>query len=294
MRLGVLILPETSWPDNARRWRAVEDLGFDSAWTYDHLWWRSLSDGDWYSSVPVLSAAAAVTTRMAIGVMVASPNLRHPVVMAKDAVTINDIAGGRFVLGVGAGSAGAGDAMVVDREPLTAAQRADRFAEYVRLTDQLLHAPVSSHSGRFYAVTDAHMRPCSPPSLAVAASGRRGTALAARYGDAWITMGPTDWSRDYRPDECLSVVTEQTQMLRRACDRVDRSFDDLDRIFVTTAWAGDPLRSASDCLALAEAYAKAGITHLVVHWPRESGVYAGDPSVLHDIAADVLPVVHEL
>ncbi|CAM3727222.1 LLM class flavin-dependent oxidoreductase [Kibdelosporangium persicum] len=294
MRLGVLILPETSWPDNARRWRTVEDLGYDSAWTYDHLWWRSLSDGAWFSSVPVLSAAAAVTRRMAIGVMVASPNLRHPVVMAKDAISINDIAGGRFVLGVGAGSSGAGDALVVDRVPLSAKERADRFAEFVALTDQLLHAPVSSHSGRFYAVDSAHMLPRYPPPLAVAASGQRGMALVARYANAWITMGPTDFSRDYRPDECLAIVTAQTEALRRACDRAGRAMTDLDRIFVTTGWAGDPLRSASDCLALAERYAKAGITHLVVHWPRESGVYAGDPAVLHDIAATALPAVHEL
>jgi alkanesulfonate monooxygenase SsuD/methylene tetrahydromethanopterin reductase-like flavin-dependent oxidoreductase (luciferase family) len=294
VRLGVLILPDTSWPDNARRWRAAEDLGFDSAWTYDHLWWRSLSDGAWFASVPVLAAVAAVTSRISVGVMVASPNLRHPAVLAKEAVSVNDIAGGRFVLGVGAGSSGAGDALAVDREPLTARQRADRFDEFVALTDQLLREPVTSHSGRFYAVSEARMRPSCRPPLAVAASGPRGMALVARYADAWITMGPTDWSRDHRPDECLAVVSTQMDMLRGACADVGRDVDSLERIFVTTSWAGDPLRSAGDCLALAEKYAMVGITHLVVHWPRDSGVYAGDPAVLRDIATEVLPRVHEL
>lgn len=296
MRLGVMILPEKPWRNNADRWRTVESLGYDSAWTYDHLWWRSLSDGAWFSAVPVLSAAAAVTRRIMLGIMVASPNFRHPAVLAKDTVTIDDISGGRFILGLGAGSPGAGDAMVIDRTALSPRERADRFNEFVELTDRLLRQPVTSYSGRFYALDDARMLPVHEPRVpvAIAASGPRGMALVARYADIWVTMGPTNWSRDYRPGECRSIVAGQTAMLNRACDEAGRDMADLERLFITTGWAGDPLKTAGTCLDMAEQYAEVGITHLIVHWPRESGVYAGDPTMLHEVAAEVLPAIHQL
>ena len=107
-------------------------------------------------------------------------------------------------------------------------------------------------------------------------------------------MRPTDWSRSYRPDECLAVVAAQAEQLRRACDGAERDFQQLDRIFITTGWDGDPLASAGACLALAERYASVGIRHLVIHWPREKGVFAGDPEVLQRIASDVLPQIRQL
>jgi alkanesulfonate monooxygenase SsuD/methylene tetrahydromethanopterin reductase-like flavin-dependent oxidoreductase (luciferase family) len=298
VRLGVMILPDRSWRENADRWRTVEALGYDSAWVYDHLWWRGLRDEAWFSAVPVLSAAAAVTDRIGIGVMVASPNFRHPVVMAKDTVTIDDISGGRFVLGIGAGSPDAGDAAVIDGAALSPRDRGRRFREFVELTDRLLRAPVTTYAGRFYRANGAHMHPgcVQKPRvpLAIAASGPRSMAVVAQFGDAWVTLGPADWSRSGPLDESVAAVAAQAGQLRRACDQAGRDFDRLDRIFIATGRAGDPLESAGACLAIAERYARAGITHLVVHWPRESGVYAGRPETLHHIASDALPQVRQL
>jgi len=293
-----MILTEEPWRRNVGRWQTAEALGFDAAWTYDHLHWRGLRGQPWYASVPVLAAAAAVTSRITIGLMVASPNFRHPVTLAKETVTLDDISGGRFVLGVGAGSPDAGDAAVLGEPPLSPAARADRFEEFVALTDRLLRSPTTTHAGRFYTVDDAVMvpgcvrRPRAP--LAVAASGPRGMAVAARYADAWVTMGPTDWSRSYRPEECLAVVADQTARLHRCCAEAGRDAGEVARVFVSTGWAGDPLASPKACLELAERYAAVGITDLVLHWPRPDGVYAGDPAVLEGIAAEVLPRIHQL
>jgi alkanesulfonate monooxygenase SsuD/methylene tetrahydromethanopterin reductase-like flavin-dependent oxidoreductase (luciferase family) len=297
VRLGVMILPEKRWPEHVEQWRTVDALGYDSAWIYDHIWWRRLRDGPWFSAVPVLAAAAAVTERIRIGVMVASPNFRHPVVLAKDAITIDDISCGRFVLGIGAGSPDAGDANVVDGATLPAPDRGARFREFVELTDRLLRSPVTTHAGRFYTANEAVMHPLCVQRprlpLAIAAAGPRSMRVVARYGNAWVTLGPIDWSRSYRPDECLAVVRAQTEQLRRACADTGRDFDELDRIFITTGWAGDPLASAAACLDIAERYASVGITHLVIHWPRPSGVYAGDPTVLEEIAG-ALPRIRRL
>lgn len=298
MQLGVLILPDKRWPENVQRWRAAEELGFDSAWTYDHVWWRTLRDSPWFSAMPVLAAAASVTSRMTIGLMAGSPNFRHPVMLAKEAIAIDDISGGRFILGIGSGAASAGDADVLGGDPVPAAVRADRFGEFVELTDRLLRAPETSYQGRFYSAQEAVMipgcvqRPRLP--LAIAASGRRAIAVAARTGDAWITPGPVNWWGDYQPDECLSVVAGQAEQLRRACAEADRDFSVMDRIFIATGMGGNPLESADSCLRIAERFAGAGMTHLVIHWPRDSGVFAGDARVLTDIATKVLPQIRDM
>jgi alkanesulfonate monooxygenase SsuD/methylene tetrahydromethanopterin reductase-like flavin-dependent oxidoreductase (luciferase family) len=298
MRLGTLILPDVSWQRNVDRWRAADQLGFDSAWTYDHIWWRGLRDSPWFAAVPVLTAAAAMTERIRLGLMVASPNFRHPVLTAKEAIAIDDISGGRFTLGVGSGAPSAGDAEVLGGEPLPPAQRAARFAEFVRLTGELLDKPVVSRTGRYFSVSQARMIPGSVQRprlpLAVAASGPRGLRLAAAAGDAWITAGPADWTGGYTPEECLAAVTGQVAGLRNACGEAGRDFDAMERIMIATPMCGNPLESAKACLRIAEQYAAAGMTHMVIHWPRESGIYAADEHVIHDIAVEALPQIAAL
>src|SRR4051812_48330169 len=99
MRVGVVILPEDRWAVAGDMWRRVEGLGFDHAWTYDLLAWRDLRDGPWFGAVPTLAAAAAVTDRVRLGTLVASPNFRHPVPFAKEIVGLDDISEGRLTLG---------------------------------------------------------------------------------------------------------------------------------------------------------------------------------------------------
>ncbi|MFI9586835.1 LLM class flavin-dependent oxidoreductase [Streptomyces sp. NPDC052236] len=298
MRTGVMILPEKRWPEAMHQWRTVDELGFDSAWTYDHVSWRGLQDGAWFSAFPVLTAAACVTSRITLGTLVASPNFRHPVTTAKDAIAVDDISGGRFVLGIGAGSVGAGDSNVTTRQTFSRGERTVRFEEFVTLTDRLLREPVTTHHGTHFSAYDARMipgcvqRPRLP--MAIAGTGPRGLALAARHGQAWVTVGPADWARGFTPEECLEAVTAQVAAVRDACHRIGRDDADLDRIFVVTDQAGDFLTSPASFLRLAEAYAKAGVTHLVVHWPREEGVYAAGQEILHRIAQEALPRVREL
>ena len=193
MRLGLMILTDTPWREGARRWLAAEKMGFDSVWTYDHLHWRTLRDSSWYTSLPMLAGAAAVTERITLGLMVASPNFRHPVTLSKDTVTIDDISGGRFVLGIGRGAPDAGDSAVMGAPALTPEERTSRFEEFVGLADRLLRSPITSHTGRFYSVKDAVMIPgCvqSPRApLAIAASGPRGLGGVLRRPQGRRSLG---------------------------------------------------------------------------------------------------------
>ena len=137
MRHGIVILPQPRWSDAQRLWRDAEAMGFDSAWTYDHLSWRSLADEPWRATLPTLTAAAMVTSTIRLGTFVASPNFRHPVPFAKELATVDDISGGRFVLGVGSGGTGF-DAFVLGQAELTPRQRHERFVEFVSDLDVLL------------------------------------------------------------------------------------------------------------------------------------------------------------
>src|SRR5205085_1494270 len=89
------------------RWRDAERRGFETAWTYDHLSWRSLRDGPWLGAMPLLSAVAASTTTLRVGTLVTSPNFRHPALLAKDVMTLDEISAARRDLGhLRAGRAG--------------------------------------------------------------------------------------------------------------------------------------------------------------------------------------------
>src|SRR6478736_4666443 len=136
VNVGVVVLPQQRWTEAAARWRAVEQMGFAHAWTYDHLAWQSLADEPWFATVPTLTAAALVTERIRLGTWVASPNFRHPVPFAKDLMTLDDIAAGRLLVGLGAGGTGV-DATVLGGEVLPPKERAERFEEFVELLDDL-------------------------------------------------------------------------------------------------------------------------------------------------------------
>src|SRR3954467_12632434 len=118
MRVGVVIIPTDPWPVAVARARTIEALGYDHLWTYDHLSWRRYREEPWYAAIPWLTGLAGVTRRIRLGTLVASPNFRHPVTLAKEAMTLDHISGGRFTLGLGAGGTGF-DATVFGGEPLS-------------------------------------------------------------------------------------------------------------------------------------------------------------------------------
>jgi len=106
VRHGIVILPQQPWAEAKHQWIRAEELGFDHAWTYDHLSWKSLADETWHATVPTLTAAASVTSRIGLGTFVASPNFRHPVAFAKELATLDDVSSGRFLLSVGSVGSG--------------------------------------------------------------------------------------------------------------------------------------------------------------------------------------------
>jgi alkanesulfonate monooxygenase SsuD/methylene tetrahydromethanopterin reductase-like flavin-dependent oxidoreductase (luciferase family) len=289
MRIGIAILPDERWATAARRWRLAEQYGFDHAWTYDHLGWRDLVDGPWFDAVPTLTAAAGVTSRIRLGTFVASPNFRHPVHFAREVTALDDVSGGRLLLGLGAGGAGF-DATVLGGPALTPAQRVQRFAEFLELTDRLLREDRVSWAGQWYTAVDARstpgcvQRPRVP--FVVAADGPRTLRLAARHGDGWVTTGgPADTDEQW-----WRTVAELARRFGDAAAQAGRG--PVDRYLSLDSAPGYSLRSAD---ALVDAVGRAavlGFTDVVTHWPRRSSWYAGDEAVLQTVAG-LLPALRD-
>jgi alkanesulfonate monooxygenase SsuD/methylene tetrahydromethanopterin reductase-like flavin-dependent oxidoreductase (luciferase family) len=286
MRFGVVILPEHRWADAVPLWRRAEELGFDHAWTYDHLNWRMFRDRAWFGAVPTLTAAAMATTNIRLGPLVASPNFRHPVPFAKELVTLDDISAGRLTLGIGAGGTG-WDAAMLGHPPWSALERADRFEEFIDLTDRLLREPQVSFTGRYYAAEEAHTHPRCVQSpripFVVAATGPRGLRLAATHGASWVTTGDRRGDGAVAARDGARVVAEQRARLDDACASVGRDPASLGRMVLTGPELDAGLSSEEHFRDTAGRYAEVGVTDLVVHWPRAEPPYAADRTMFERI-----------
>ncbi|NJQ03822.1 LLM class flavin-dependent oxidoreductase [Streptomyces zingiberis] len=288
MRHGVLILPEHRWSLARRRWTLAEELGYDHAWTYDHLMWRWFSDRPWFAAVPTLAAAAAVTSRIGLGTLVAGPDVRHPVDFAKEMTALDDISEGRALCGVGAG-AGGHDAVIRGAAPLSRRRRTERFEEFTTLLDRLLREYHTDFEGAWYTARNAVVRPAclAEPRvpLAVAAAGPRGMALAARHADIWVTSGPPNVFEPERYDRLLPLLREQLAAVDKACAAQGRDPASLRRLLLTDAAVGGVTESVASYQDAAGVLGDLGFTDLVVHWPRPDFPFRGKEEVLLGFAA---------
>lgn len=288
MRVGVLILPEHHWPSAADKWSRAEVLGFDHAWTYDHIAWGDLRNSTWFAAVPTLAAAATVTSRIRLGTLVASPNFRHPVSFARELLTLDDISAGRLTVGIGAGGQG-WDATVLGEPPWSMAERQDRFAEFVQLLDRLLVEREVTFRGRYWTAVEATTFPgcVQQPRVpfAIAATGPRSMRVAARHASTWVTNG--DRSHDGPPlpaHEGAQVVARQLRRFEEACEAEGRDPSECDKLVLTGSRLDSGLRSTEAFRTVVAAYESVGVTDLVVHWPRPDEPYAGNASILEEIA----------
>ncbi|MGA5321935.1 LLM class flavin-dependent oxidoreductase [Streptomyces seoulensis] len=294
LRLSTVILPVDRWSEGGRaKWQRAEELGFHAAYTYDHLSWRSFRDGPWFGALPTLTAAAGATERLRLGTLVTSPNFRHPVTLAKELISLDDISGGRVTLGIGAGGSGF-DATALGQEAWSPRERADRFAEFVTLLDQLLTDDAVSYTGDHYSAHEARNIPgcVQEPRLpfAVAATGPRGLRLAARYGQAWVTTGDPKLFEAGTPEQSVLAVEGQIGRLTEACAEIGRDVAGMDKIMLTgfTPDRAHPLDSVDAFVDFAGRYAALGITELVIHWPIADSDFAADQAVFEKIATEAV------
>ena len=192
----------------------TEQVGLDSLWLADHLIYRfpNQAESAPWEALTMLSAIAAVTTHITMGTLVICTSFRPPAMLAKMADALDEVSGGRFILGLGAGW----------HQPEYEAfgypfdHLASRFDEALQIIVPLLREGHVDFQGRYYQVRNCVLRPRGPspagPRILVAGRRLRMLQLVARYADAWNTAWHTD----------TAIVKERYEPLAQACVAIGR------------------------------------------------------------------------
>jgi alkanesulfonate monooxygenase SsuD/methylene tetrahydromethanopterin reductase-like flavin-dependent oxidoreductase (luciferase family) len=177
---------EVRWPEIVAMTRLGEQVGFDSVWVGDHLLYRDEAHGargPW-EAWTTLAGIAASTTRIAIGPLVACTSFHNPAMLAKLAATVDEISGGRLILGLGAGW----NETEYRAFGFPFERRVARFTEAFTIIRSLLRDGRVEFAGKFYSARDCELvprpRPGGPP-LMVGSIGERMLALTVPYVDGW-------------------------------------------------------------------------------------------------------------
>lgn len=218
--------PPPNWETIGARALMAEEVGFDVFVFEDALLYRGekATDGVWEATT-IAAALAATTHHITIAPSVINSPYRSPALVAKIAETIDEISGGRYVLGIGAGNTPDSD---YEAFGFPVEHRYSRFAEAIEIIHALLKDGAVDFEGEFYTAKQAELvlrgpRPQGPP-INIAAGGPRMLRLAARYGDAWNW-----WTANETLDEARSRLRPLAQQLDEICEEEGRDPSSLER-----------------------------------------------------------------
>ena len=259
------------WPMLDATWAMAGELGaFDAGWTSDHLSDASLPRGGVaFESLTTLAALAHRVPGLWLGVAVLSATFRHPALVAKAATVLDNVTGGRFILGLGAGwHEGEHEAFGIPLpEP---GERFDRLEHALDVLRSLFSpaaaaAPGVSLESRFFPLRGATNEPApvrpEGPAIWLGGQRRRGIALAVRYAEGWPMPGN-------RPGDVAYFATKRDE-IRRALDDARRDPDDF--TFAAQVDCGTSAETRRTALVTARAFVAAGASHLILGVPAGAG-----------------------
>lgn len=259
MKFGVLTLQEAPWAELVRRWRMLEELGIDTIWVADHL---APGPEPWFEGWSCITALAHVTERPRIGPLVSPMTFRNPALLARTALTVAELSGGRLELGVGSGGSPR-DGELAQTPEWTPKERASLFVPWVERLVELL--------------ADERMQPQAPVPLTIAGHGPTACRLAARHADRWNAWGGMGLTAEEGLAKC-----------RRDNERLDELCAETGRTVVRSALVGYPFvaetpwRSEEAFHDFVGRWEEAGFEELVLFHPwdwqmPEGSVEAGLP-----------------
>jgi probable F420-dependent oxidoreductase len=264
---------EVRWPELRDMARVAEETGFDSLWVGDHLLYRDADGsvrGPW-EAWSVLAGLAAVTERIELGPLVASASFHNPAMLAKKAAAVDEISGGRLILGLGAGW----NEVEYHAFGFPFDHRVDRFEEAFAIIRTLLREGSVDFAGRYHEARDCVLlpppvRPKGPPIM-LGTTGPRMLRLAAAHADAWNAW--FSWFGN-RPEG----IGDLRRQVDQACVAVGRDPATLERTVAVLVQIGDeavvrrggryeaePLRGSPEELAdVLRGFAAEGISHVQI------------------------------
>ncbi|HEV2344519.1 MAG TPA: LLM class F420-dependent oxidoreductase [Actinocrinis sp.] len=216
LRFGIKVSQGVTIDTLRQVWRIADEAGFDHCWNMDHF--ASLGGDDTkdiFEAWTTLAGMAALTTRVRIGCSVTGNTYRHPGVLAKMAVTVDHLSGGRLEFGLGAAWA-ENEHTMLGLPFGTAGDRADRFEEALKIITSLWTEPTTTFNGKHYQLKDAIAEPKPvqrphPPIWIGGAGPKRTLRLAAEYADVWNAPGGEP-----------ALVAESSAILDRHCADIGR------------------------------------------------------------------------
>jgi alkanesulfonate monooxygenase SsuD/methylene tetrahydromethanopterin reductase-like flavin-dependent oxidoreductase (luciferase family) len=265
---------EVRWPELRQMARLADEIGLDSVWVGDHLLYRFASGesrGPW-ESWSLLAGLAEATSRVAIGPLVACTAFHNPAVLAKQADTIDEISGGRLILGLGAGW----NETEFRAFGLPFGDRVARFEEAFTIIRTLLREGAIDFAGRFHEARDCELIPRGPrpggPPILIGSSGPRMLAITAPQVDAWNAWYADTGNRPDGVPRLRGLVDDAARAAGRAPADIERTVAVQVRMTGGTGrFMGDtdpkqavvPQSGQPDELADAlRAYAREGIGHV--------------------------------
>jgi F420-dependent oxidoreductase-like protein len=227
IRFGVQTPPQnTTFAEMRDTWKLIDQLGYDTAWTFDHFF-PILSDpsGPCFEGWVSLTALMAATSRVKAGILVTGNTYRNPAVLASMGKTLDHASDGRLIMGIGAGWFEQ-EHTAYDVPFYTVGERIRRLDEACEIIKRLWTEKQVTFDGRYYHVRDAYCEPKPVqkphPPIMIGGGGEKLTLrVVAKHADIWNTFGPPQVFRDK-----LSV-------LRAHCKAVVRNIDEIE-----VSWAG--------------------------------------------------------
>jgi len=192
LRVGIGTGNRLPFPELARQWQQIENMGFDTAWVVDHFMAGDNELTPYYEAWSLIAALGALTSRIRFGILVSGNTYRNPGLLAKEAVTIDHATNGRLELGIGAGW--------MEREHVAysydfpdVGPRVSMFEEALQVIDSLMTQERTNFNGKYYQFVDAPFepKPLQQPRIPIVVGGSKPRMLriAARYADNWNTRG---------------------------------------------------------------------------------------------------------
>ncbi|MGY4771995.1 TIGR03560 family F420-dependent LLM class oxidoreductase [Kribbella sp. CWNU-51] len=278
MRFAIKTRPEhTTWQQLRDVWVAADQFEiFESAWHWDHFYPLSGDmAGPNLEAWTTLAALAQATERIRLGCQVTGMIYRHPAVLANMAATTDIISNGRLELGIGAGwNEMETTAYGIDLYPLK--ERFDRFDEGTQAIIALLTEKVANFDGKYIKLTDAYCEPKAVqtphPPITIGGKGPKRTLRAvARWAQQWnvIVQSPEEWK-------------SLKDVLIQRCEEAGR---DVNEITCSVNVRIDPDAPLDTAVAMAAAYAEAGVDLAVMNLPLDA-----PPSVLEPLAKALAPL----